>query len=74
MAHGRFQARRCDPFWSAVSKGGRSVIDACSFPMMQWAKKLLPGGLESYANVRALHDRLAADPGVKAAPTCEAGG
>lgn len=45
--------------------GGRSVIDAYAFPMMRWAGRLLPGGLEAYPNVQALHDRLAADPAVQ---------
>lgn len=41
------------------------MIDAYSFPMIQWAIKLLPGGLEEYPNVKALHDRLAADSAVQ---------
>ncbi|WP_429912881.1 glutathione S-transferase family protein [Glycocaulis sp.] len=45
--------------------GGRSVIDAYAFPMIRWAQKMLPGGLEPYANVQALHDRLAADAAVQ---------
>ncbi len=57
-----------------ILDGGRSVIDAYSFPMIRWAIKLLPGGLEGYPNVQALHDRLAADPGVQKVLTCEAGG
>ncbi|MGF1621628.1 MAG: glutathione S-transferase family protein [Rhodomicrobiaceae bacterium] len=48
-----------------ILDGGRSVIDAYSFPMIRWAIKLLPGGLEEYPNVQALHDRLAADPAVQ---------
>ncbi|MEQ9815515.1 MAG: glutathione S-transferase family protein [Azospirillaceae bacterium] len=44
---------------------GRSVIDAYSFPMIRWAINLLPGGLEAYPNVQALHDRLAADSAVQ---------
>jgi glutathione S-transferase len=35
--------------------------------------KLLPGGLEGYPNVRALHDRLAADPAVQKVLAREAG-
>jgi glutathione S-transferase len=57
-----------------ILDGGRSVIDAYSFPMMRWAKKLLPGGLAHYPNVQALHDRLAADPSVQAVLAREAGG
>jgi glutathione S-transferase len=48
-----------------ILDGGCSVIDAYSFPMIRWAIKLLPGGLEEYPNVQALHDRLAADPAVQ---------
>ncbi|SEM18932.1 glutathione S-transferase [Bosea lupini] len=54
--------------------GGRSVIDAYSFPMIRWAIKLLPGGLDAYPNVQALHDSLAADPGVKKVLAREADG
>lgn len=43
----------------------RSVIDAYAFPMIRWAVKMLPNGLEGCANVQALHDRLAADPAVQ---------
>jgi glutathione S-transferase len=41
------------------------VIDAYCFPMIRWATKLLPGGLTDCPNVRALHDRIAADPAVQ---------
>lgn len=57
-----------------ILDGGRSVIDAYSFPMIRWAIKLLPGGLEGYPNVHALHDRLAADPAVRAVLARETGG
>lgn len=57
-----------------ILDGGRSVIDAYSFPMVRWAMKLLPGGLEGYPNVQSLHDRLAADPNVQKVLTREAGG
>lgn len=43
----------------------RSVIDAYAFPMIRWAGKLLPDGVTNYPHVRALHDRLAADPAVQ---------
>lgn len=56
-----------------ILDGGRSVINAYSFPMIRWAIKLLPGGLEGYPNVQALHDRLAADPAVKRVLEREAG-
>lgn len=48
-----------------VLDGGRSVIDAYAFPMIRWAIKRLPDGLEGYPNVQTLHDRLAADPAVQ---------
>ncbi|WP_339947474.1 glutathione S-transferase family protein [uncultured Albimonas sp.] len=48
-----------------ILEGGRSVIDAYAFPMLGWAKKLLPGGLADYPNAQALHERLAADPAVR---------
>lgn len=56
-----------------ILDGGRSVIDAYAFPMIRWAIKLLPGGLAEYANVQALHDRLAADPAVQTVLAREAG-
>lgn len=56
-----------------ILDGGRSVIDAYSFPMIRWAKKLLPGGLTDYPNVQALHDRIAADPAVQKVLEREAG-
>jgi glutathione S-transferase len=52
---------------------GRSVIDAYAFPMIRWARKLLPGGLTDYPNVQALHDRIAADPAVQRVLAREAG-
>ncbi|KAA0968127.1 glutathione S-transferase family protein [Aureimonas fodinaquatilis] len=48
-----------------ILDGGRSVIDAYSFPMIRWAMRLLPGGLKDFPNVQALHDRIAADPAVQ---------
>jgi glutathione S-transferase len=41
--------------------------------MIRWAIKLLPGGLEGYPNVQALHDRTAADPSVRKVLAREAG-
>lgn len=49
------------------------MIDAHSFPMIRWARKLLPGGLEGYPHVQALHDRPAADPAVQKVLEREAG-
>ncbi|RJE82013.1 glutathione S-transferase family protein [Paracoccus onubensis] len=57
-----------------ILDGGRSVIDAYAFPMIRWATKLLPGGLEGYPNVQTLHDRLAADPAVQKVLAREARG
>jgi glutathione S-transferase len=48
-----------------ILQHGRSVIDAYAFPMIRWAAKLLPEGLSTFANVQALHDRIAADPAVQ---------
>lgn len=53
-------------------QGARSVIDAYAFPMIRWGMKVLPGGLADYPHVIALHDRLAADPGVQAVLAREA--
>jgi glutathione S-transferase len=57
-----------------ILDGGRSVMDAYSFPMIRWAIKLLPGGLNEYPNVQALHDRLTADPSVQNVLARETGG
>ncbi|WP_029372312.1 glutathione S-transferase family protein [Paracoccus sp. TRP] len=43
----------------------RSAIDAYAFPMLRWAMKVLPEGISGWANVQALHDRIAADPAVQ---------
>lgn len=48
-----------------ILDGGRSVIDAYSFPMIRWAKNLMPDGLKEFPNVRELHDRIAGDPAVQ---------
>ncbi|RVH34290.1 glutathione S-transferase [Sinorhizobium meliloti] len=48
-----------------ILDGGRSVIDAYSFPMIRWAIRLLPSGLIEYPNVQSLHDRIEADPVVR---------
>jgi glutathione S-transferase len=57
-----------------ILDGGRSVIDTYSFPMIRWAIKLLPGGLNEYRNVQALHDRINADPAVQKVLARETGG
>jgi glutathione S-transferase len=57
-----------------ILDGGRSVVDAYAFPMMRWARKLLPGGLDAFPNVQALHDRLAGDPAVQKVLAREARG
>ncbi|MFV0385330.1 glutathione S-transferase family protein [Paracoccus sp. (in: a-proteobacteria)] len=46
-------------------RGARSVIDAYAFPMLRWGAKMLPDGIAAYSHIQALHDRLAADPGVQ---------
>lgn len=51
--------------WDHILDGGRSVIDAYAFPMIRWAKQLLPDGLTGYPNVQALRDRIAADTAVQ---------
>jgi glutathione S-transferase len=56
-----------------ILDGGRSVIDAYSFPMIRWAVKLLPGGLKVYPNVQALHDRIADDLAVQKVLARESG-
>ena len=53
--------------------GKRSVIDAYAFPMLRWARKLLPEGIGGWPNVQALHDRLAEDPAVKRVLARESG-
>ncbi|HEV7326504.1 MAG TPA: glutathione S-transferase N-terminal domain-containing protein [Bosea sp. (in: a-proteobacteria)] len=55
-----------------ILQHGRSAIDAYAFPMIRWAAKLLPEGLDNFANVQALHDRIAADPAVQAVLAREA--
>lgn len=57
-----------------ILDGGRSVIDAYAFPMVRWAMKLRPGGLDRYPHVQALHDRLAADTSVQKVLARQAGG
>jgi glutathione S-transferase len=42
--------------------------------MIRWAIKLLPGGLEGYPNVQALHDRSDVDPSVRKVLARGAGG
>ena len=53
--------------------GRRSVIDAYAFPMIRWARKVLPEGIEGWPNVQALHDRMAADEAVKRVLARESG-
>ncbi|MEQ8291161.1 MAG: glutathione S-transferase N-terminal domain-containing protein [Roseovarius sp.] len=56
-----------------ILEGGRSVIDAYAFPMIRWGAKLLPGGLQDFRHVQALHDRLWTDPAVQKILAREAG-
>ena len=53
--------------------GKRSVIDAYAYPMIRWARKVLPEGIADWPNVQALHDRMAADEAVKRVLAREAG-
>lgn len=55
-------------------RGKRSVIDAYAFPMIRWGMAKLPDGLAPWPNVKALHDRLAADPQVQAVLEAEKNG
>jgi glutathione S-transferase len=45
----------------------RSIIDAYIFPMENWAEKMLPEGLSPYPAIKAHHQRVGADAGVKRA-------
>nr|WP_286207880.1 glutathione S-transferase N-terminal domain-containing protein [Hephaestia sp. MAHUQ-44] len=51
----------------------RSFLDAYAFPMIRWASKMLPDGVQRYSNVQALHYRLTADPAVQRVLAREAG-
>ncbi|MBT3071124.1 glutathione S-transferase family protein [Rhodomicrobium sp. Az07] len=55
-----------------ILDGGRSVVDAYAFPMIRWAKGMLPEGTGAYPNIEALHDRIASDEKVKAVLAREA--
>ena len=44
-----------------------SYVDAYSVPMIRWAASMLPGGLDDYPAVRAHHEAMLADAGVKRA-------
>ncbi|MBJ2285840.1 glutathione S-transferase family protein [Pseudomonas sp. MF6755] len=45
----------------------RTYVDAYSVPMIRWASLMLPGGLASWPGVKAHHERMLADVGVKQA-------
>jgi glutathione S-transferase len=49
----------------------RSYIDAYAFPMVRWAASALPDKLDAFPNIRAHHERLAADEAVKRALSAE---
>jgi glutathione S-transferase len=51
----------------------RSFVDAYAFPMIRWAIRLLPGGLQTYPNLQGLHDRISADPAVQRVLARESG-
>ena len=48
-----------------ILDGGRSIVDAYAFPMIRWLAGVVPGGLADFPHVKALHDRVAANTGVK---------
>lgn len=48
-----------------ILDGGRSVVDAYAFPMIRWLANVVPGGLADFPHVQVLHDRVAANAGVK---------
>lgn len=52
--------------------GARSIVDAYAFPMIRWALGVVPEKLEPWPNIRALFERLSADPAVKAVLAREA--
>lgn len=49
------------PFYAGRN---RSYVDAYSVPMVRWATKVLPGGLEGYPNVSKHHEHMLTDPAV----------
>lgn len=53
--------------------GQKSVIDAYAFPMIRWAASKVPNGLNDYPNVKALFERMRADPAVQKVLADEAG-
>jgi glutathione S-transferase len=50
----------------------RSILDAYAFPMVRWGAAKFPKGLSKYPNIRAHHDRIAADPDVQRVLAAEA--
>lgn len=42
----------------------RTYVDAYSFPMVRWAKNLLPGGLQNFNNVSRHHEQLLKDSAI----------
>lgn len=44
--------------------GKRTYVDAYSIPMVRWATKVLPGGLNNFSNVARHHERLLEDAAV----------
>lgn len=42
-----------------------TYIDAYAFPMIRWGAKALDDGLAAYPNIKAHHDRIAADEAVQ---------
>ncbi len=48
-----------------AGKGKRSFVDAEVYPMLNWAKNVLPEGIAPWKNVSAFHQNLSADPAVQ---------
>jgi glutathione S-transferase len=49
----------------------RSILDAYAFPMVRWGAATLPGGLADFPAIRAQHDSMARDEGVRRALAAE---
>lgn len=47
-----------------LAGGKRTYVDAYSIPMVRWATKVLPSGLNNFRNLARHHKRLLEDPAV----------
>jgi len=52
----------------------RSILDAYAFPMVRWGQGTLANGLSAFPNIRAHHERTAADSAVQRVLASEATG